>query len=50
MTEQVEQNHAIPPRQVCEGWDEAFAEMAEQEDDRMLDESSTTLWEENWER
>jgi antitoxin MazE len=34
------------PRQ---GWEKRFAEMAEQGDDRLLDETSTTQWdEEEW--
>ena len=48
MTEQDEQNNALPPCQVREGWDEAFAEMAEKGDDRMLNEIPETGWEDEW--
>ena len=49
MTEQDEQNHIIPSCRVREGWNEAFADMAEQGDDRMLDEMTVTGWEDVWE-
>lgn len=49
MAEQNGQVNAQPPRQVREGWDEAFAEMAEHGDDRMLDEMTETEWENEWE-
>lgn len=33
-----------------DGWDEAFAEMAEQHDDGLLDEANATAWDEaEWE-
>jgi antitoxin MazE len=36
--------------QIRAGWDEAFATMAEHQDDRLLDEMTATDWEQNeWE-
>lgn len=38
-----------PARHTRQGWEERFAEMAEKGDDRLLDEISTSQWdEEEW--
>jgi len=37
------------PKRPRQGWDELFVKMAEQDDDRLLDEAAPTRWdEEEW--
>jgi len=45
MPEQDGLHRVQPPHRVREDWDEAFSEMAEHVDDRMLDEITETEWE-----